>query len=141
MFNRIILAADGSPHAERAAEAAIQLMKEITTTGITVLYVCKSIPSRMEIVRSRFDIRSILLWEAEKALSNISNKFIGANIPYHLEVALGDPANQIISFAERGKYELIIVGSRGLNRFKEVILGSVSQQVLHDASCPVLIVK
>ncbi|TMV09425.1 universal stress protein [Paenibacillus thermoaerophilus] len=52
-----------------------------------------------------------------------------------------DPAAEIVKYAKEGQYELIIVCSRGLNRLKEVLLGSVIHQVAHEAACPVMIVK
>lgn len=53
----------------------------------------------------------------------------------------GDPATTICLHAEREKYDLIIIGSRGLGVSKELILGSVSHKVSNLSSVPVMIVK
>jgi len=53
----------------------------------------------------------------------------------------GDPAQIIIEIANRQNYDLIIMGSRGMSAFKELLLGSVSLKVMHHASCPVMVVR
>jgi nucleotide-binding universal stress UspA family protein len=141
MFERVLLATDGSSHAERAADAAIHLAKELTNTSVTLLHVSASAPKRSDLVNARFDVKSVLLEEAHRAILTTKQKFRSEGIPIKLEVALGDPATEIVKHAENGQYGLIIVGSRGLNRLNEVLLGSVSHQVAHEAKCPVMIVK
>lgn len=51
----------------------------------------------------------------------------------------GQPADVLL--AEGAGAELIVVGRRGLGGFKSLLLGSVSQQVVHHASCPVVVVQ
>jgi nucleotide-binding universal stress UspA family protein len=53
----------------------------------------------------------------------------------------GDPASNIVGYAEKGDFDTIIIGRRGLGRFKEMVLGSISNKVLHHAKCSVLIVR
>ena len=59
----------------------------------------------------------------------------------HLIVKTGDPANEILTVAEEGTYDLIIMGNRGLSRFSKTFLGSVSNKILNHAKTDVLIVK
>jgi nucleotide-binding universal stress UspA family protein len=53
----------------------------------------------------------------------------------------GDPAEEIVTTASDFDTDLVVVGARGLGGMARVLLGSVSQKVLHHARCPVLIVK
>ena len=53
----------------------------------------------------------------------------------------GSPAVVILDFAAANDIELIIMGSRGLGIVKGVLLGSVSQYIVEQAKCPVLVVK
>jgi nucleotide-binding universal stress UspA family protein len=53
----------------------------------------------------------------------------------------GDPAEEIVATANDFDADLVVVGARGLGGIARVLLGSVSQKVLHHARCPVLIVK
>ena len=53
----------------------------------------------------------------------------------------GHPAGEILAAAAGFDADLIVVGARGLGGMKRLLLGSVSERVLRDARCPVLIVK
>jgi nucleotide-binding universal stress UspA family protein len=55
--------------------------------------------------------------------------------------AEGDPAEKILEHAKKSKADLIVVGTRGLTRIGEFVLGSVSHKVVHLAKCPCLTVK
>lgn len=54
---------------------------------------------------------------------------------------IGSPADIIPKFAQNNKYDLIIMGSRGLGVLKELVMGSVSHYVMHNAKCPVMVIK
>lgn len=56
-------------------------------------------------------------------------------------VLAGDAAKAILSHAKGSDGCMIIIGRRGLSRFKEIIMGSVTQHVLHHAKCPVLVIR
>jgi nucleotide-binding universal stress UspA family protein len=52
----------------------------------------------------------------------------------------GDPVDALVEEAIKRKVDLLVVGNRGLGGFKSLLLGSVSQQVVHHATCPVVVV-
>lgn len=141
MFKHILLATDGSPHAERAAETAIGLMRDLPNAEITIVHVSSDAPSRGDLVHANFNVKRLLESEAHRAITKTENAFRDAEIPFTLKVALGDAADQIVEISKKEKNDLIILGSRGLGMVSEVIMGSVSRKVLHQAKCPVMIVK
>lgn len=53
----------------------------------------------------------------------------------------GNPSSAILDFCEKEKYDILVMGSRGMGKFKELVLGSVSSKVLHHSSCPVMIIR
>ncbi len=79
--------------------------------------------------------------ELEKALGSVAGEF--ASVPATVErtAAVGNPADAIVAAAETARADLVVVGARGLGTFERVLLGSVSERVLHNASCPVLVVR
>ena len=54
---------------------------------------------------------------------------------------VGDAAAEIVRVAEESGADLVVLGARGLNPVKRLVLGSVSTKVLHEAPCDVLVVK
>jgi nucleotide-binding universal stress UspA family protein len=57
------------------------------------------------------------------------------------EVLFGSPESRIVETAEQIRADLIIVGSHGYNRWERLLLGSVSDSVVHHAPCSVLVVR
>ncbi|MBD0334934.1 MAG: universal stress protein [Cyanobacteria bacterium Co-bin13] len=62
-------------------------------------------------------------------------------VPTRIEVALGDPAEEIVRLANIYEADLIILGNRGLTGLNRILQGSVSSQVLEDAHCSVMVIK
>jgi nucleotide-binding universal stress UspA family protein len=56
------------------------------------------------------------------------------------QICAGDIANEILDVSEFAEATILVLGRRGLGRVREVLLGSVSQKVLHHAKCKVVIV-
>ncbi|KAF6243168.1 universal stress protein [Nitrosopumilus sp. b1] len=71
-----------------------------------------------------------------------SKKRAGENgILFEDKVLYGDEGKKIVDYAKKGKFDLIVIGSRGVGTVKGFFLGSTSNYVLHKSSVPVLIVK
>ncbi len=56
-------------------------------------------------------------------------------------ISHGDPANKIVDIATERNADLIIMGSRGVSGIKRLFVGSISDKVMNQASCPVMIVR
>ena len=86
-----------------------------------------------------------MLKNYSKELERILEKCqeIGNNNEIELNTAIskGNVASRIIQYAEKGLFDLIVMGHRGSGKFKEMVLGSVSEKVLHQTKCSVLIVR
>lgn len=53
----------------------------------------------------------------------------------------GDATSNIIDFSKKGNYDTIIMGRRGMGQFKQLVLGSISNKVLNQSDCTVVIVN
>lgn len=129
-LSKILVAVDGSESAEKALEYAAQLAKK-HKAKVTLLNVGES---------KLFGFKPEVAREVgEHILSDAAAKVKGLKLNTQLE--FGNPAETLIEVAEKGNYDLIVVGSRGLSSVKRFFLGSVSDDVSHHAKCSVLIVR
>jgi len=64
-----------------------------------------------------------------------------AGLDYECEVASGDPAHTLIDILENYQCDLVVMGASGMSTLRSALLGSVSNEVLHSAGVPVMIVK
>jgi len=64
-----------------------------------------------------------------------------AGIAYETEVAMGDPAHTLVDILENYGCDLVVMGASGTSTLRSALLGSVSNEVLHAAGVPVMIVK
>jgi nucleotide-binding universal stress UspA family protein len=63
------------------------------------------------------------------------------NIPATTIVAEGDPALELVGYAEEGNYDLVVTGATGNSDVKHAVMGSVSLKVAWNAPCSVLVVR
>jgi nucleotide-binding universal stress UspA family protein len=138
----MLVPVDGSENSFRALEQAIFLATKIQEAKITVVYIIEDLPSLyiyspkiMEKLRADYEGEYTKILERCKEMDNKS----GINI--NTVLLEGDPASKIIGYSEMEKFDLIIIGSRGMGKFKEMIIGSVSNKVLHHAKCSVMLVR
>ena len=64
-----------------------------------------------------------------------------AQIKHDMVICIGRVTDEILDVANKGKYDLIVMGSKGRSTFADFLVGSVAQRILHTAKQPVLIVK
>ena len=64
-----------------------------------------------------------------------------ADVSCEVMEEIGNPADVIARIANQQDYDLIVLGSRGISTDKAEKLGSVCHSVIHNASCPVLVMR
>jgi nucleotide-binding universal stress UspA family protein len=79
--------------------------------------------------------------DAEVALQEASDVAATAGVETRRHPIEGDPADAIVSIAERQRADLIVVGNKGMTGTARFLLGSVPNKVSHHAPCSVLIVR
>jgi nucleotide-binding universal stress UspA family protein len=148
MFTKILMPTDGSPCSFAAARYARDLLKMNPLALLTILYVRrKPEPSyrayrwiEVEVPLSEEVKRRIC--EAEESILSQTEKVFGdAGLVTDTDLVIGTPAEEICAYAEKGCYDLIVMGSSSVGGVKSMFAGSVSHHVVHLARCPVLIVK
>jgi nucleotide-binding universal stress UspA family protein len=72
-------------------------------------------------------------------LDDFLAKMDTTGVPFTKVVLEGEPSVEILKFAEKEKFDLILMGRRGFSKLRRFFIGSVTQRVIADAPCPVYI--
>jgi nucleotide-binding universal stress UspA family protein len=148
-FNRIILAVDGSKVSKKATKKALSLAKK-TGTDIIAIHVIQvpmrtTPPARLAIssVRTTYSYYPELKKTIEEKGRSIINKIkeiaISMQTNIKTKIVEGNPYDEIIKIAD--KNDLIIMGSKGHSTLDRILIGSVSEKVLHHSNTTVMIVR
>jgi nucleotide-binding universal stress UspA family protein len=141
MFSKILVPVDGSENAFRALDQALFLAKS-TGAAITAIHVIESPPTvYVESQKLLNELLSNYRKESAKILDKCKEIGQRQDVKVDTVIAEGDAAANINGYAEKEAFDLIVIGSRGLGRLKQALLGSVSNKVIHHAKRSVLIVK
>jgi nucleotide-binding universal stress UspA family protein len=139
MFEKILLATDGSAHAQEALGYA-QKFALRDEAQVVVVHAFDTVPSylgdpwRDEVIAHHVSAGEEIAEAAAQALRETGVDVI-------VEVLQGPPAEAILKVAEVRGCDLIVMGSRGYGALTRLLLGSVSQRVLAHAKVPVMIVR
>jgi nucleotide-binding universal stress UspA family protein len=159
MLKMILLPVDGSEPSLRAVSFAAELAAELEAS-ILLLHVLESLLARQQLkdyltvleedpASNEGEIESVrsalsksgedqgkeILADAEQLLRKRRVKDVST------ATHVGDPTTELLRLAETGKYDMIIMGRRGLGHLKGLFMGSVSHKISNLADCPVVTVK
>lgn len=140
-FNSILIPVDGSENSKRALECAIDLAKRYSAklTVIHVVPLATAIVTGPEVLA--VDVSRQLEESGKNILALAMEVVRSAGLTEHSRMIQGRPGNEIVEVAEEEGIDLIVIGSRGLGAVARFFLGSVSDHVVHNACCPVMIIK
>lgn len=139
MYERILLAADGSVNSVRAAEEAAKIALFAAESVVEIVYVTDLSKVKSEVLHAQS--QEELRMKREQKLTPHKEVLAAKNVKHKMTFLKGDPGPTIVEYANKEKVDLLVIGSRGLNAFQEFMLGSVSHKVVKRVKCPVLVVK
>jgi nucleotide-binding universal stress UspA family protein len=155
LFKKILVPLDGSEHSLRALEQAAEVAKKFSGR-ITLIHVY-SLSFQPIVLPEPSTLSSPtipILTGAEISKVAEAARALGKRILVDGEERLklqkvqaekvlveGHAVQEIVRVSTEGNFDLIVVGARGISHIKEVLLGSVTDGVIHHARCPVLVVK
>lgn len=144
-IGRIVVGVDGSEHARRTLQWAVDEARLRKWTVIAVhahaiptLFVAPDPVLGASQPIPDPEIAKRLEEAAETLLAEEIDQVASDDVTIERRVVTGSAPDALLRAAREG--DLLVVGSRGLGGFKGLLLGSVSQQVVHHAPCPVVIV-
>ena len=148
-MTRVLIGTDGSDEAIAAAERAMSVLA--TPDQQTIVCVVEPPPAATAGLESGFsggvaDPQTIdAAWaeardEATAALERTAAA-ISTTANIELRAEAGSPGPLLCELARELSSDVLVVGSRGRGAIKRALLGSISSHVVHNAPCPVLVVR
>jgi len=133
LFQRVLVPVDGSRYMSGVVAHAIAIAKK-TGCSLTFLYVVNVEPATSLELEKQKESSTRIPEECRR-------KAAAEDVSASSRIEVGSPAETIVEIAVRERFDLIIIGSRGHSRLKMLFVGSVADEVMEQASCPVLLVK
>ncbi|WP_101845914.1 universal stress protein [Halobacillus sp. Marseille-P3879] len=144
MKEKILVAYDGSELSKKAIQEALSKESVNNEAEVHVISVIKPTGPFTNAKMSE-SIGTELADQLKKDLEKIKEEFKTVHHPIVTEALVGkgenNPGIKICEYANKNDIDLIIIGNRGLGNVKKFFLGSVSNNVVQHAKCPVLVIK
>lgn len=144
-LSRIVVGADGSKYSQRAVQFLLRLPlpKEARMTVVSVVppLPIEAGPNSGLMPSILEQVRGPLEKEARKVAMRVVEHIHDNGFETTAEIAHGHVGHEIVKLAESVRAELVVVGSRGLTGTTRYLMGSVSDNVVKYAPCPVLVVR
>ena len=126
-IKKILVPLDGSKNSLRGLDEGIYLARQCQAT-ITGLYVIPIYPRNLADAIMPFQIH--LTKEAERFMNEAKTRCAQKGIVFNYKVIFGSPTVEIEELSRKGKFDIIIIGSRGQSGLKEAFLGSVANVIV-----------
>ena len=139
---KILLAVDGSAYTKRML-AFLAAHDELLGPRhqYTVIHGVLEVPGRAAAFVGKNVVKEYYESEAEAVFKPIRSFLEQQGIEANFVHSIGHAADAIAHLAEEGKYDLVVMGSRGQGEVMNLVLGSVATKVLAKCSVPVLLVR
>lgn len=137
-IKNILVPIDGSKNSFKALTKAIYLAKKCSAsiTALYVLRVAYDNPDLIYVPQTQNELKKV-----EKFLNTAKNQVTKNSVGFKKKILFGHEAKKIIEFAQKQRFDLIVMGARGRGVIKRMILGSISNSVVHSSKVPVLIIR
>jgi len=141
---KILVASDGSKNALRAVKYAADLLKNSTdkSKSITLISVHDDAGLRhAKAFVGKEAVADYLRELSEKELKPAMKVLSDLGVKHDMVMLVGNAAQEIVALGQKGKFDMIVLGSKGRSAIADMLLGSVAQRVLTQAKQPVVLVK
>ena len=155
VFHKILVPLDGSEHSDRAMEAALQIAKRfhssitllhvysVTVTPVVIPEPTTLNPTGVPIATSAEVSKMVDAARdaGKEILTSGEQKVKEKKVEVEAILKEGNSSQEIVKTAKEGQFDLIVIGARGIHRIRDLLMGSVTEAVVKNAPCPVLVVK
>ena len=140
-FRRILVAVEDSECSTRVIARASSIAAIVSSDVhlISVIEVPWTISSEKELETPEIQFETKKLIDYQKDL--IEEYLAGCNLNAKSHVSYGNPANEILDYADAIDADLIVIGRGEFHRIPRLFLGSISEKVMKNAKCSVMIAR
>lgn len=138
MYDHILVATDGSTTAQRATAHAVELARQYGAV-LHAVYVIETRTGYDNAIVDPDIVRQNLEEEGEEALAAIEEQ-ADSELTVTTTIREGVPHEELLTYVDENGIDLVVMGSKGRSAFKTLLLGSVTEAVLHSATVPVFVV-
>jgi nucleotide-binding universal stress UspA family protein len=137
---KILVASDGSKNSLNAVKHAAKMAGKTDRITLISVHDDTALRHASQFV-GKSEVEDYLRELSEKELKASRKALDAAGIKYDTAIVIGHISEEIVKFANAGKFDLIVLGSKGRSGLADLLLGSVAQRVLATAKQPVLLVN
>ncbi|MDH3198158.1 MAG: universal stress protein [Candidatus Krumholzibacteria bacterium] len=142
-FKIIVVPTDFSDHSLRALPYAVSLAEKFNAR-LKVIFVSEPALQVADVAWVGIDERSMSqehLEEARRNLERIALEQVPTDVQVDAEVLTGDAVEAVISYARDVNADLVVMATHGRGGLSHMLMGSVAEQIVRKAPCPVLTLK
>ncbi|MFA9423607.1 MAG: universal stress protein [Sedimentibacter sp.] len=145
-MKKILVPLDGSDVSLKVAIKATEVAKSLGCELTFMTVALNPIPSKIHEYEQFWDIELNAMLDVikkieDQTLDDVIEKLDLSDIKFDKKSCLGETSVEILKEAKEGNYDLIVMGRRGHSNIKRFFLGSITQKVISDSPCPVLVVN
>jgi nucleotide-binding universal stress UspA family protein len=147
MYKKILLPTDGSDSANKAVDYVHEIAKKFNSE--VILLHTFEVSDEVTRIVGKFDnilgqqlkdMEHYMIDYGKSILNKIKSEFEKDGIRVKIIIISAKATHEIIKTINNESCDLVVMGSRGLNTLKSILLGSVSNYVIHHTKCPVILI-
>jgi nucleotide-binding universal stress UspA family protein len=145
-IKNILCPTDFSEPSYEALKAADELAAHFSATLhlVNVIPVVPIVEAPIGVESASFNVASYqqeLEGQAEKSIKTLVEQKVSKGVNVVTEVLIGNAAGEVIRYATEKNIDLIVIATHGLSGWRRFISGSVTEQIVRQAVCPVLTIR
>lgn len=145
-IKNILYPTDFSEPSYEALKVADELAAHFSATLhiINVVPVVPIVEAPIGVESASFNVASYqqeLETQAEKSLKSIVAQKVSKGINVVTDILIGNASGEVVRYAAEKNIDLIVISTHGLSGWRRFISGSVTEQIVRQATCPVLTIR
>jgi nucleotide-binding universal stress UspA family protein len=144
MFQKIIIATDGSAPSYQAAKQGVEIAR-VSGGQVAAVYVVDvprlaQLPGYAGIAGTKDQLLELMIHQGQEATEEIERIAADAGVTSSKVILKGHPSDELLKYSQEARADLLVMGSIGKSGLNRFLLGSVAQKVVQHAKVPIMLV-